>query len=76
MNNRQYRQQVLFELNSDLQKELDYIDEIASAQAKNYQVWHHRQVIVDKLNNGEREIPFIDEILEEDSKNYHAWSYR
>ncbi|CAO3647745.1 unnamed protein product [Cunninghamella blakesleeana] len=72
----QYRQQVLFELRSDLQKELDYIDEIASAQAKNYQVWHHRQVIVDKLNDGNREIPFINEILEEDSKNYHAWSYR
>ncbi|CAO3642127.1 unnamed protein product [Cunninghamella echinulata] len=72
----QYRQQVLFSLNSNLQKELDYVDEIAGEQAKNYQVWHHRQVIVNSLNNGDREIPFINSILEDDSKNYHAWSYR
>jgi protein farnesyltransferase/geranylgeranyltransferase type-1 subunit alpha len=66
----------LFALDSDLQQELDYIDEIAADQAKNYQVWHHRQVIVDRLNNGDRELPFINSILEEDSKNYHGWSYR
>ncbi|CAO3589891.1 unnamed protein product [Absidia cylindrospora] len=71
-----YRQQVLFELKSDLQKELDFVDEIASSQAKNYQVWHHRLVIVDTLNNCDRELPFINGILDEDSKNYHAWSYR
>ncbi|KAI7905652.1 uncharacterized protein BX663DRAFT_429950 [Cokeromyces recurvatus] len=71
-----YRQQVLFALNSDLQKELDYIDEIAPDQIKNYQVWHHRQVIVDRLNNGDRELQFINTILEEDPKNYHGWSYR
>ncbi|KAI8334285.1 hypothetical protein BC941DRAFT_432577 [Chlamydoabsidia padenii] len=71
-----YRQQVLFELGSDLQKELDFVDTIASSQAKNYQVWHHRLVIVDTLNNSDRELPFINSILEEDTKNYHAWSYR
>lgn len=71
-----YRQQVLFSLDADLDKELEYIDEIAADQAKNYQVWHHRQVIVDRLNKGDRELPFINSILEEDSKNYHGWSYR
>ncbi|CAO3608718.1 unnamed protein product [Mucor fragilis] len=71
-----YRQQVLFALDADLDKELDYIDEIAADQAKNYQVWHHRQVVVDRLNKGDRELPFINSILEEDSKNYHGWSYR
>ncbi|KAI8100171.1 uncharacterized protein BX664DRAFT_382600 [Halteromyces radiatus] len=71
-----YRQQVLFELNADLQKELNFVDEIAGGQAKNYQVWHHRLVIVDKLNNGDRELPFLNGILDDDSKNYHAWSYR
>ncbi|KAI8065051.1 hypothetical protein BDF21DRAFT_478139 [Thamnidium elegans] len=71
-----YRQQVLFALNFDLEQELNYIDEIIADQAKNYQVWHHRQVIVDRLNKGDREIQFINSVLEEDSKNYHGWSYR
>ncbi|KAG0174538.1 1,3-beta-D-glucan synthase [Apophysomyces sp. BC1015] len=71
-----YRQDVLFSLGADLHKELDFIDSIASEQAKNYQVWHHRQVVVDKLGEYERELPFINGILEEDSKNYQAWSYR
>lgn len=34
-----YRQEVLFALNSDLEEELNYIDEIIDEQAKNYQVW-------------------------------------
>lgn len=34
-----YRQKVLFALNSDLEQELNYIDEIIGDQAKNYQVW-------------------------------------
>lgn len=34
-----YRQQVLFALNFDLEQELNYIDEIIADQAKNYQVW-------------------------------------
>ncbi|ORX58757.1 protein prenylyltransferase [Hesseltinella vesiculosa] len=72
----QYRQQVLFALHADMVLELNYLDDIAENQVKNYQVWHHRQVIVDALGNGDREIPFINGILEEDSKNYHAWSYR
>ncbi|KAG1144908.1 hypothetical protein G6F37_008233 [Rhizopus arrhizus] len=71
-----YRQNVLFALNKDLNEELDYIDSIAADQAKNYQVWHHRQVVVDKLGTGDRELSFINSILENDSKNYHGWSYR
>lgn len=71
-----YRQQVLFSLNADLEKELDYIDTIALEQAKNYQVWHHRQVVVDRLDKGDRELSFINSVLEDDSKNYHGWSYR
>jgi protein farnesyltransferase/geranylgeranyltransferase type-1 subunit alpha len=73
---RNYRQQVLLALDADLEKELNYIDDIGPDQAKNYQVWHHRQVVVDRLNKGDRELPFINAILDEDSKNYHGWSYR
>ncbi|KAG1462877.1 hypothetical protein G6F56_005419 [Rhizopus delemar] len=71
-----YRQNVLFALKVDLNAELDFIDSIAADQAKNYQVWHHRQVIVDRLDTGDRELSFINYILENDSKNYHGWSYR
>ncbi|KAI9246596.1 hypothetical protein BY458DRAFT_446694 [Sporodiniella umbellata] len=71
-----YRQNVLFALQSDLNAELEFIDMIAGDQAKNYQVWHHRQVIVDKLGAGDQELGFINTILETDSKNYHGWSYR
>ncbi|PHZ13557.1 protein farnesyltransferase [Rhizopus microsporus ATCC 52813] len=71
-----YRQDVLFALNKDLDEELDYIDEIAADQAKNYQIWHHRQIIADRLNKGDRELNFINSILEDDPKNYHGWSYR
>ncbi|KAI9491657.1 hypothetical protein BDB00DRAFT_946602 [Zychaea mexicana] len=72
----QYRQEVLLGIGADLRQELEYVDEVVREQAKNYQVWHHRQVIVDKLDDGSNELPFINAILDEDSKNYHAWSYR
>lgn len=73
---REYRQRILFELNSNLEEELDYIDEIGPDQAKNYQVWHHRQVIADKLDKGDRELPYVNAIIDNDSKNYHGWAYR
>ncbi|ORZ03958.1 prenyltransferase alpha subunit repeat protein [Syncephalastrum racemosum] len=72
----QYRQDTLFAINADLRAELEYINEIASEQAKSYQIWHHRQVVVDKLGDGSGELAFINAIIDEDSKNYHAWSYR
>ncbi|KAI9311590.1 protein prenylyltransferase [Dichotomocladium elegans] len=71
-----YRQDVIFGTNANLEKELDFVDEVAEGQAKNYQIWHYRQVIVDKLGDGSRELNFINRIVDEDSKNYHAWSYR
>ncbi|KAJ2965019.1 hypothetical protein NQZ79_g53 [Umbelopsis isabellina] len=73
---RQYRQSLLDALKVDLEEELNFIDELAEDKSKNYQIWHHRQVVVEKLGDGSREIPFINQIIEEGSKNYHAWSYR
>ncbi|KAI7887034.1 protein prenylyltransferase [Lichtheimia hyalospora FSU 10163] len=72
----QYRQDVVFGMGADLSKELDFINEMAENQAKNYQIWHYRQVIVDRLDDGSQELDFINAIIDEDSKNYHAWSYR
>ncbi|KAJ9054967.1 CAAX geranylgeranyltransferase alpha subunit [Entomophthora muscae] len=43
---------------------------------KCYQLWQHRQFVVDRLNSADREKEFFLEIMEEDSKNFHAWTFR
>ena len=74
--NRQYRRQVLFELQLNLFDELDYIDTFAEENPKNYQLWYHRRVIIERLNNPSRELGFTAIVFQVDSKNYHAWAYR
>lgn len=43
---------------------------------KNYQIWYHRQWIVQQLGDSSSELDFTAEILVEDAKNYHAWTHR
>lgn len=71
-----YRAKTLFALDSDLRSELEFLNDMAKKHQKNYQIWHHRQVIVDRLGDlsGERE--FVKEMFDLDAKNYHVWSYR
>jgi protein farnesyltransferase/geranylgeranyltransferase type-1 subunit alpha len=82
-----YRASALFKLNSPLQVELEWLNEIALANQKNYQIWHHRQLIVEAIfpslvtpaeqqEFAKSEVDFITIMFEEDSKNYHVWSYR
>ena len=71
-----YRAQVLFALNADLRKELAWLNPVSLQHLKNYQIWQHRQVIVDKIGSPDGEIDFINEMFEKDAKNYHVWSYR
>ncbi|EXJ79349.1 hypothetical protein A1O3_08851 [Capronia epimyces CBS 606.96] len=57
--------------------ELDWLEEISERNLKNYQIWHHRQLLVSllpKLPTTEPE--FVAHILSFDSKNYHVWTYR
>jgi protein farnesyltransferase/geranylgeranyltransferase type-1 subunit alpha len=68
-------------LNTDLEDELEFIDIIAEDNPKNYQVYHHRQRIIEamaKLGTAdfERELKFTEELIVADNKNYHVWSYR
>jgi protein farnesyltransferase/geranylgeranyltransferase type-1 subunit alpha len=68
-------------LNEDLSKELDFIEAIAEENSKNYQVYHHRQTIVEEMSkrgtaNFKRELDFTEQLIDEDQKNYHVWSYR
>ncbi|QIX00030.1 hypothetical protein AMS68_005547 [Peltaster fructicola] len=71
-----YRAQCLFALNSDLKAEIQWLNETALAHQKNYQIWHHRNLIVDKLDSCDGETAFVEQMFELDAKNYHVWSYR
>lgn len=83
-----YRASTLFALNADIDQELNWVNEVALEHQKNYQIWHHRQLLIDHLYPGvssdpttlqelaESEIDFMTRMFDEDSKNYHVWSYR
>jgi protein farnesyltransferase/geranylgeranyltransferase type-1 subunit alpha len=73
---RLYRSEILKALNANLTKELSWLNETALAHQKNYQIWHHRQLVVDRLNSCKGEAEFISQMFELDAKNYHVWSYR
>jgi protein farnesyltransferase/geranylgeranyltransferase type-1 subunit alpha len=71
----------LFSLDVNLADELDFIDAIAESNTKNYQIYHHRQAIVEEMSKRgiadfKRELDFTEQLIEEDQKNYHVWSYR
>lgn len=83
-----YRASTLFALDFSLADELTWVNEIALDNQKNYQIWHHRQLLIDHIFSSIRddhdavdalarsETAFMDAMFEEDSKNYHVWSYR
>ncbi|UZJ52877.1 hypothetical protein CBS101457_002197 [Exobasidium rhododendri] len=59
-----------------LKDELNFLDELATKNMKNYQVWQHRKLIVSALGDPSRELSFVAQVLQIDSKNYHTWVYR
>lgn len=83
-----YRASTLFALNLPIKDELEWVNEVALENQKNYQIWHHRQTLIDHLypsistNQSDidslrkSEVAFMTEMFDEDSKNYHVWSYR
>lgn len=77
---RYFRRLVLVALGeaADWLGELAFCDDMAVAQQKNYQIWHHRQTCVARLGAAvrERDLAHCARMLEDDSKNYHVWSYR
>lgn len=60
----------------DLKAELAFIGEVIEDNYKNYQVWYHRQAVVELLNDGSQELEFTAHMLKSDAKNYHAWTHR
>lgn len=60
----------------DLKAEIAWLNKKALKNEKNYQIWHHRQLVVEKLGESEGEQDFTAQMFAKDSKNYHVWSYR
>jgi protein farnesyltransferase/geranylgeranyltransferase type-1 subunit alpha len=83
-----YRASTLFALSSSITAELAWVNDVALEHQKNYQIWHHRQILIDNLYSSissdpaslqalaESEREFMTQMFDEDSKNYHVWSYR
>lgn len=83
-----FRASTLFALNASLYDELEWVNTVALANQKNYQIWHHRQLLIEHiypslapdrakvLELARSEAAFMDQMFELDSKNYHVWSYR
>ncbi|KAL0221227.1 hypothetical protein RCL1_001081 [Eukaryota sp. TZLM3-RCL] len=74
-----FRRRCLFHLGCDLKAELDSLRSFALSNSKNYQVWYHRQSLLEKLDNIDlslQELSFLEELLQNDAKNYHVWTFR
>ena len=76
MTPRLYRAKTVSEIGRSLQEEIAWLNPTALRYLKNYQIWHHRQTIIDTLGSPDGEAEFINTMLEQDTKNYHVWSYR
>lgn len=77
-----YRFDILKKLHKDLYEELDWCEQIALDNEKNYQIWNYRQLVINEIENTvggfdpHREYPVISAMLESDAKNHHVWSYK
>lgn len=83
-----YRASIIFALQSPISEEIAWLNTIALSNLKNYQIWHHRHLLVDHhyptiasdptalQSFAASETDFLTQILTKDTKNYHVWSYR
>lgn len=83
-----YRFSIIKALGLAIPDEIQWLNSVALQHLKNYQIWHHRHLLIDnyypkiaddkeqvaRLATSERD--FITTMLAEDTKNYHVWSYR
>ena len=60
----------------DPYQELNWLDKKMVENQKNYQIWHHRKLLIEKLNDASHEKRVLDEVFEFEPKNFHAWSHR
>ena len=60
----------------ELKEELNWLDSILEPNQKNYQIWHHRKLLIEKLNDVSHEKNMLDKIFSSEPKNFHAWTHR
>ncbi|KAM0278143.1 hypothetical protein ACHAQH_005341 [Verticillium albo-atrum] len=83
-----YRFKIIQALDLPLDDEFAWLNGVSLDHLKNYQIWHHRQLLLDHIHVriaddavavkklAHEESHFLRLILAEDAKNYHVWSYR
>lgn len=84
-----YRAKTLLALSAagevQLGRELEFLNDLALRHQKNYQIWNHRQTVVEAIAAAapaeqeqlvREEKGFMNSMFERDEKNYHVWSYR
>ncbi len=83
-----YRFSIITALGVPIPTEIAWVNEVALQHLKNYQIWHHRHLLVDHYfpaisssadevaKLAQSETDFLKTMLAEDTKNYHVWSYR
>ena len=78
---RSFRRKVLlsFKDKSLLENELEFIKGFTVETPKNYQLWQHRQIIVERIGDHEVFLKDLEDTkvqLSLDAKNIHCWQYR
>jgi protein farnesyltransferase/geranylgeranyltransferase type-1 subunit alpha len=83
-----YRFSIISALNLSIPDEIEWLNQVALDHLKNYQIWQHRQLLMDHyyplISDStetmaevfKSETQFITQMLAEDTKNYHVWQYR
>lgn len=83
-----YRFSIVEALKLSIPEEMQWLNQVSLENLKNYQIWHHRRLLMDyyypqiesnpeeRAKLAESEQSFLANILAEDTKNYHVWSYR
>lgn len=70
---------MLFALKSSLEEELEFIRAFTIETPKNYQLWQHRQIIMERIGSTEKAAEDLEATkvqLGLDAKNIHCWQYR
>ncbi|KKY36313.1 putative farnesyltransferase alpha subunit [Diaporthe ampelina] len=83
-----YRFSIVQGMKVSIPDEIEWLNQVSLENLKNYQIWHHRRLLMDhyypsiesdseeKAKLAKSEEAFLAQILAEDTKNYHVWSYR
>lgn len=60
----------------ELYQELNWLNGMIVENQKNYQIWHYRKLLIDKLNDASMEKKVLNFVFKDEEKNFHAWSHR